>query len=151
MSLSRIAVSKVAFDYKSLDEAFPTVDCGHEPYGCFVIVQIRLAKRKTKGGIILIDDARHTEADNTQVAKVVKVGAGAFMSRADLTPWPEGPWYQPGDFVRCPKYGGDRWTVSFEHTADGVRETEAVEFALFKDLDCRAKVVGDPLRIKSFL
>jgi co-chaperonin GroES (HSP10) len=159
---SHISVSKVEFKYDAIEEAFPVVDCRHEPYSCFVIVQLRASKNTTRGGIILPDDARHTEQDNCQVAKVIKLGPGAFKSRDDrMEPWPEGPWYAVGDFVRAPKFGGDRWSVSYEqvipeHTVSGVKvpaKTESGDavFMLFKDLDIRAKVIGDPLTIKAYL
>jgi hypothetical protein len=58
--------------------------------------------------------------------------------------WPEGSWCVPGDFVRVPRYGGDRWTVK---TSD---DEEAV-LVIFNDLDLVGKVTGDPLAIKAFL
>jgi len=64
----------MSFNYASLDEAFPTVDCGHEPLGSRVIVQVRKAKNQTAGGIYIPEEARKTEASNTQIAKVVAVG-----------------------------------------------------------------------------
>ena len=35
----------MSFNFASLDEAFPAVDCGHEPLGSRVIVQVRKAKK----------------------------------------------------------------------------------------------------------
>ena len=133
----------------ALDEAFPDVDCGHKPLAEFVIVQIRAAKRKTAGGIILAAEGRDTELDNTQVAKVVAIGPAAFTNRSTGEPWAGGAWYKVGDFVRAPKYGGDRWVVSHETTENGQRVVDKVQFALFKDLDQRALVIGDPLAVKA--
>ena len=52
----------MSFTYASLDEAFPTVDCCHEPLGSRVIVQVRKAKNQTAGGIYIPEEARKTEA-----------------------------------------------------------------------------------------
>ena len=41
----------MSFNFASLDEAFPPVDCGHKPLGSRVIVQVRKAKSQTAGGI----------------------------------------------------------------------------------------------------
>lgn len=137
--------NKVDFGYASLDEAFPPCDPGIHPFGSRVLVQIRTPKQKTKGGIILTSETRETDAWNTQIAKVILVGALAFKNRTTMEPWPEGSWCQEGDFVRVPKYGGDRWTVK---TTDG--EDEAL-LVIFNDLDLVGKVIGDPLTIKAFI
>jgi co-chaperonin GroES (HSP10) len=137
--------NKVDFGYASVDEAFPPCDPGIHPFGSRVLVQIRTPKSKTKGGIILTSETRETDAWNTQIAKVVLVGELAFKNRTTMDPWPEGSWCKPGDFVRVPKYGGDRWTVK---TTDG--EDEAL-LVIFNDLDLVGKVTGDPLTIKAFI
>lgn len=121
------------FFEQTLDEAFPEIDPGHEPLGSKVIVQVRIAKERTKNGIILPDEARETIQANTQVAKVVAIGPLAFQSK-DGKPWPEGRWFEVGDYVRCPKYGGDRWEVPLK---DG---TGVVLFYLFDHLQFSAKV-----------
>jgi len=136
--------NNIDYGYGSVDEAFPSVDPGVVPFGSRVLCQIRTPKAKTKGGIILTSDVRETEHYNTQVAKVVAVGPLAFHNRNTMEQWPEGAWAQPGDFVRIPRYGGDRWTVK---TADG----DAAVVVIFNDLDLVGKVTGDPLAIKAFL
>ena len=127
-----------------IDEAFPACDPGVSPFGSRVLVQIRTAKKTTSGGIILVAESREIEHANTQVAKVVSVGSLAFKNRNTMESWPEGSWCVPGDFVRVPRYGGDRWTVK---TSD---DDEAV-LVIFNDLDLVGKVTGDPLAIKAFL
>lgn len=138
-------MNKVEFAYGGLDEAFPPCDPGVEPLGSRVMVQVRTPKKVTKGGIHLIQDVQETELYNTQVAKVIGLGALAFRSRKDMTPWPEGAWCEKGDFVRIPRFGGDRWNVK---TGNG--DEEAL-FCIFNDLDIVAKVTGDPLAMKAFL
>lgn len=137
--------NNISFGYDSIDEAFPAADPGISPFGSRVLVQIRTPKKKSKGGIILTGDVRETEHYNTQVAKVISVGSLAFKNRNTMEPWPEGSWCEVGDFVRVPRYGGDRWSVK---TEDG--EDEAI-VVIFNDLDLVGKVTGDPMAIKSFL
>lgn len=129
--------------YDSLDDAFPAADCGIEPMGSRVIVQIRRAKQQTKSGLYIPEEARKTEASNTQVAKVVAVGVLAYRNRNTMEMWPEGAWCAVGDYVRSPKYGGDRWTVK-----DGEDE---IEFAMFDDLNILGRVSGDPMKIRAFI
>ena len=137
-------LNKVEFAYENLDEAFPAVDPGVEPFGSRVLCQIRLAKKKTKGGIILTGDTKDTELWNTQVAKVIAVGSLAFKNRNTQEAWPEGSWCSAGDFVRVPKYGGDKWTVRLD-------EDREVIFVIFNDLDLIGRVTGDPLAMKAFV
>jgi co-chaperonin GroES (HSP10) len=137
--------NKIEFGYENLDEAFPAADPGVAPFGSRVLVQIRTPKKKTKGGIILTSDVRETEHYNTQVAKVIAVGSLAFKNRNTMEPWPEGSWCAVGEYVRVPRYGGDRWSVK----TDG-GEDEAI-LVIFNDLDLVGKVTGDPMAIKAFL
>ena len=133
----------------ALAEAFPAVDAGVQPFGSRVLVQIRTPKTKTAGGIILHTDSRDTEMWNTQVGKVVSVGSLAFKNRNSMESWPEGQWCTAGDFVRVPKYGGDRWEVALERKGSG--EKESAMFVIFNDLDIIGQVTGDPLTIKAFI
>lgn len=137
--------NKVEFGWDDVNDAFPACDPGVQPFGSRVLVQIRTPKSKTKGGIILTTDTRETDAWNTQIAKVIAVGELAFRNRNTMDKWPEGSWCDVGDFVRVPKYGGDRWTVK---TTDGEDEALVV---IFNDLDLIGKVTGDPLAIKAFI
>ena len=129
----------------ALNEAFPSVEPGLIPFGSRALVQIRSAKKTSAGGIILHAETRDTEIWNTQIAKVVKVGPLAFKNRNTMEAWPEGNWCKEGEFVRVPKYGGDRWKVPY-----GDNEDEAL-FVIFNDLDIVGGVVGDPLAIKAFI
>lgn len=128
----------------ALAEAFPAVSAGIQPFGSRVLVQIRTPKRMSTGGIIIDTGSRDTEKWNTQVAKVISHGPVAYRNRNTLEPWPEGGWAHPGDFVRVPKYGGDRWEVPLENG-------EAALFVIFNDLDILGKVEGDPLAIRAFI
>jgi co-chaperonin GroES (HSP10) len=132
----------------AIAEAFPAADAGVQPFGSRVLVQIRTPKTKTAGGLILHSESRDTEKWNTQVARVVSVGPLAFKNRDTMQSWPEGAWCNPGDFVRVPKYGGDRWEVPLG-MKDG--NNESAMFVIFNDLDIIGQVTGDPLAIKAFI
>lgn len=137
-------MNKVEFAFDDEADAFPTIEPGVVPFGSRVLCQIRRAKTRTKGGIILAEETRDTEMWNTQVAKIRALGPLAFHNRSTGEPWPEGKWVEVGDYVRAPKYGGDRWSV---RDANG----EEVIFVLFNDLDLLGKISGDPLAMKAFL
>tara|TARA_R110000868_G_scaffold398600_1_gene671859 strand:- start:4246 stop:4674 length:429 start_codon:yes stop_codon:yes gene_type:complete len=137
--------NKVEFGYTGLEEAFPPCEPGVQPFGSRVVVQIRTPKAKTKGGIILPEETKETDLWNTQTAKVIAIGELAFKNRTSMEPWPEGSWCKPGDFVRVPRYGGDRWTSK---STDNEHE---VMLVIFNDLDLIGKVTGDPLAVKAFI
>lgn len=135
--------NRVEFGYDSLEEAFPACDPGVKPLGSRVMVQVRTPKKTTRGGVLLPEDVRETEFWVSQVAKVLAVGPLAFHNRNTMTLWPEGAWCAPGDFVRVPKNGGDRWTVKTE-------TGEEAMIILYNDLDMLG-VVTDPTKLKAFI
>lgn len=128
----------------ALAEAFPDVHPGIQPFGSRVLVQIRTPRRVSRGGIILSAETQDTEKWNTQVAKVISVGPLAFKNRDTQKTWPEGEWCSAGEFVRVPKYGGDRWEVP-------VNKNDSAMFVIFNDLDIIGRVIGDPLAVKAFI
>jgi len=131
---------------EELMEAFPEVDSGIIPFGSRVLVQIRTAKTRSIGGIIIPEDTRETEKWNTQIAKVIAMGPLAFRNRDSMKPWAEGEWCAVGDFIRAPKYGGDRWDVPVPDKHDAL-----AQFVIFNDLDLVGKVTGNPLSVKAFI
>ena len=138
----------VASNEAALQEAFPAVDPGAVPVGGRVLVQWRQTRKTdTASGIELVEETKETEKWNNQVAKVIAVGPLAFKKRDSLEPWPEGNWVEVGDFVRMPKWGGDRWEVPFGDKEKG----ETALFSIFNDNEVIAKVTGDPLNVKAFL
>ena len=100
--------------------------------------------KRTRGGIEISEESRDTELWNTQVSKVITLGPVAFRDRDTLKEWPEGEWVQSGAFVRCPKYGGDRWEVPVPNSQD------AALFVLFNDLELGGEIIGDPLDMVAF-
>jgi co-chaperonin GroES (HSP10) len=138
----------VASNEAALREAFPEVDPGAAPVGGRILVQWRQTiKKTTASGIVLVEETKETEKWNNQVAKVIAVGPLAFKKRDTLEPWPEGNWVEVGDFVRVPKWGGDRWEVPFGDPTIG----ETALFSVFNDHEVIAKVTGDPLKVRAFL
>lgn len=134
---------------QTLEEAFPVIDPLMAPYGARILVQLRAVKEKvSSAGIFIPQETKETEKWNTQVGKVIAIGPLAFKKRESMEPWPEGAWAQVGDFVRVPKWGGDRWEVDFtdEQGAEG-----KCLFTFFNDHELIGKVTGDPRDIKAFV
>jgi len=129
--------------------AFPSVDPGAKPLGGRIMVQINSTKKKaTSAGIILIEETKETEKWQNMVAKVVDIGPLAFKHRDTMQAWPEGSWCSVGDFIRVPKWGGDRWEVK----VPGEDEVEdSALFMILNDHEVIAKLTGDPLAMRAFL
>jgi co-chaperonin GroES (HSP10) len=131
--------------YESIEDAFPDVAPGVTPFGSRVVCQIRRPMDLTKSGFHLPQETRETEKWNTQVAKVISMGPGAFKDRDTLAAWPEGAWCEVGTFVRVPKYGGDKWEVVNPSSVDKVL------FAIFNDVDLIGRIEGDPLEMVAYV
>ena len=127
----------------TLDEAFPLVDFARDPgKSTNYIVQLRMAKTKTAGGILLAEPVRESEQGNTTIGKVVAIGSGCFK-HADGKPWPEGQWFELGNYLQVPIYGGMRFRV--KHL------DEYVHFVMFDHLQFLAKIKGDPMRVIDYV
>jgi co-chaperonin GroES (HSP10) len=138
-----------ALNKAEIDWAFPVVDPGAKPLGGRILVQLRRTKQKTTGaGIILVEETKETEKWNNMVAKVLMIGPLAFKNRDTMQPWPEGSWCEVGDYIRVPKWGGDRWEVKVPNEDD--LEDPAL-FMILNDHEVIATVTGDPLAMKAFL
>jgi co-chaperonin GroES (HSP10) len=132
-----------------LDWAFPVVDPGVEPLGARVLVQLRRTKKKmTSSGIILPEETRETEKWQNMVAKVLEIGPLAYKNRDTMAPWPEGSWVAVGDYIRVPKWGGDRWEVSVP--GEDPLEDKAL-FMVLNDHEVISRIKGDPLAIVEFV
>ena len=139
----------VAFDEAEVAWAFPSVDPGAQPLGGRILVQLRRTKKKaTSAGIILVEETKETEKWNNMVAKVIAIGPLAFKHRDTMQSWPEGSWCEVGDYIRVPKWGGDRWEVKVPGEDD--LEDPAL-FMILNDHEIIARVTGDPLAMKAFL
>jgi co-chaperonin GroES (HSP10) len=139
----------VASSEADIDWAFPVVDPGAKPLGGRILVQLRRTKKKaTSAGIILVEETKETEKWNNMVAKVLMIGPLAFRNRDTMESWPEGSWVSVGDYIRVPKWGGDRWEVKVPGEDD--LEDPAL-FMILNDHEVIATVTGDPLAMKAFL
>ena len=139
----------VASNEADLAWAFPSVEPGAKPLGARILVQLRRTKKKaTSAGIILVEETKETEKWNNMVAKVLMIGPLAFRKRDTMEPWPEGAWCEVGDYIRVPKWGGDRWEVKVP--GDDDHEDPAL-FMILNDHEVIAKVTGDPLEMRAFI
>jgi len=139
----------VAFNEADLAWAFPSVDPGAKPLGGRILVQLRRTKQKTtSAGIILVEETKETEKWQNMVAKVLDIGPLAFKHRDTMQPWPEGSWIEIGEYIRVPKWGGDRWEVRVPGADD--HEDPAL-FMVLNDHEVIAKLTGDPLAMKAFI
>lgn len=145
----RTAAPINAFQPITMAWAFPEVDPGMMPLGSRVMVQFRrIDKRVTSAGIHVVKETKEAEKWNTMVGRVVALGPLAFRDRETMAPWPEGVWVEAGDFVRVPKWGGDRWE---RHVPDEDEGEEPVLFATFNDHEIIARITADPLSFSVYI
>lgn len=138
-----------AFNDADIAWAFPCVEPGAKPLGGRILVQLRRTKKKTTGsGIILVEETKEAEKWNNMVAKVIAIGPLAFKNRDTMESWPEGSWVVAGDYIRVPKWGGDRWEVKVPE--EDVLEDAAL-FMILNDHEIIAKVTCSPLEMRSFI
>jgi co-chaperonin GroES (HSP10) len=134
---------------QTLEEAFPEVDPLMAPFGARVLVQLRAVKEKvTSSGIYIPEEVKETEKWNTMIGKVIAIGTLAFRKRESMEPWPEGAWAQVGDYVRVPKWGGDRWEREVPNEEGN---EDPVLFMTINDHELIAKVTDDPLSFKAYV
>ena len=127
-------------DFETLDEAFPSCDPGVTPLGARVLLQLKSVKKASRGGIILVDETRESERVQSMVAKVLALGPIAFKNRDTLSEWGEGIWCSVGDYVRVPRWSGDRFTVPNQIDPD-----DQISIQFLNDFELWAKV--DPEKV----
>jgi co-chaperonin GroES (HSP10) len=138
-----------AFSDADIAWAFPSVEPGAKPLGGRILVQLRRTKKKaTSAGIILVEETKEAEKWNNMVAKVIEIGPLAFKNRDTMQGWPEGSWCEVGDYIRVPKWGGDRWEVPVP--GEGDLEEKAL-FMILNDHEIIAKVTCSPLEMRAFV
>jgi len=126
--------------------AFPSVSPGQRPFGGRVIVQLRRIKKKA-GMIIIVDETKENEKWNNMIGRIVSIGPLAFKNRDTMQPWAEGSWAEVGDFVRVPRWGGDRW----ERMVPNEDGEDPVLFMTINDHELIAAVTDDPLSFKAYV
>ena len=137
-------------DPKQMEQAFPNVNPGQAPYGGRVIVQLRRLKKDVAMGhlkLILPTATRENEKWNNMIGKVVAIGPLAFKNKDTMASWPEGSWAEIGDYVRVPRWGGDRW----ERNVLGEDEKDPVLFMTLNDHELIAKVTDNPLSFRTYI
>jgi len=137
-----------ASDPAELAWAFPDVTPGQAPFGGRVIIQLRRIK-KHAGKIILVEETKENEKWNNMIGRVVAIGPLAFKNRDTMQPWAEGSWAQVGDYVRVPRWGGDRWERPVVTEENG--DLNPVLFMTINDHELIAKVTDDPLSFKAYV
>jgi len=142
-----ISVTNDVPDAKELDWAFPEVEPGMQPYGGRIIIQLRRVKKR-KGMIYLVEETKENEKWNNMIGKVIAIGPLAFKNRDTMTSWPEGSWANVGDFVRVPRWGGDRWEIKDPTDEQG---EDPVLFMTINDHELIARVTANPLSFKAFV
>jgi co-chaperonin GroES (HSP10) len=135
-------------DPAELTWAFPDAQPGQAPYGGRVIVQLRRIK-KNAGKIILVEETKENEKWNNMIGKVVSIGPLAFKNKDTMASWPEGSWAEVGDYVRVPRWGGDRWERPVTGEENG--DLNPVLFMTINDHELIAKVTDNPLSFKAYV
>lgn len=121
-----------------IKEYFPEVECGREPCGNKITVQLMLCRKK-RGSFILPTDTRDINRQVTAIGRVVKVGGISYRDRATGESWKEGAWADIGDVVIVHRSGGfNRISVPMPDDAD-----EVVDFVTYNDFDVMDKVTGN--------
>lgn len=139
---------------KAYDErlayAFPDVAPPYVPCGKNVLVQLRTPgafKTLPNGAkFYFTDETQDFMKYNIQTAVVRSLGPVAFKHRLEMTPFPEGDWAVPGEFVRVPKFGGDRVGVPLND-----ENSRAAYFLMINDTDITGRVYGDPLDLQGII
>jgi len=137
-------------DPAALAWAFPDVSPGIAPLGARVLVQLRRIQKDMKVGnlkLILTEEVKENEKWQNTIGRVVALGPLAFKNRDTMQPWAEGTWAQVGDYLRVPRWGGDRW----ERVVPGEDKEEPALFMILNDHEIIGKVTDDPLSFKVFI
>ena len=129
---------------RSLADAFPEVELPVQPFGSRVVVQLRRMTNMTRGGILVIEETQETAKWNNQVGKVLAIGPLAFKHRESGAPWSEGPWVKVGEYVRVPRWDGDRIELK-------IKDQDPVILVLFNDYQLLGKLTGDPLEQRVYV
>ena len=79
-----------------------------EPVGYRILVLPFTPKEKTKGGIIIAQEALDKARIATNCGYVVKIGPMAY---GDKEKFPTGPWCKKGDWVIFARYAGSRLPI----------------------------------------
>jgi co-chaperonin GroES (HSP10) len=126
---SLIGVSQEKTAPESKEQEIPTdpegiqkyLDVIPKPVGYRILVRPYSGPKKTKGGILLTDNASETIQMTTVVGLVVAMGDLCY---ADKARFPNGPWCKEGQFIIYGRYAGSRFKTKYgEHRILNYRKT----------------------------
>lgn len=141
--------SETVSTQEEINWAFPNVRPGQSPFGGRVVIQLRrMRSTAANSRIILVSETKEAEKWQNMIGKVVAIGPLAFKNRETMASWPEGSWACVGDYVRVPKWGGDRWE---RMSTDDSGSKEPVLFMTINDHELISKVTDDPLSFKAYV
>ena len=132
-----------------LQYSFPDVPPPYVPLGTRILVQLRAPgsfKTLANGRkFYLPDETVDFEKMAVQTALVRALGPAAFKNRATMQNWPEGDWCVPGEFIRVPRYGGDKVAMPLDD-----EQKREVIFMTMEDRDVIGllRLEHDPLTVK---
>lgn len=130
----------------ALADSFPNISPNIEPFTDNVIVQMKLPRTKSRGGIILHTEVQDQQQYNEQIGRVVAIGPDCFKKiTLGGTDRVYTEYYKVGDYVRTPLYGGDKNWRKIPNDA----ENRKVCFAIFKWDELKGKITGSPLDIET--
>ncbi len=127
--------------YRSIEDAFPSLDAnqlGIHPLSNYLLVQMRLPKKTTAGGIILTSETQDFDQYQTMIGRVLELGPIAFRDRSSLKRWDGFEWAEAGAFVYVPRYTNNSRLIQFED--------QTMELRFVKDLDVIARLDSQAVR-----
>ena len=130
-----------------ISKHFPEVDCGREPMGNKITVQLLSVPKISTGGIILSGETKDFNKQATTTARVIHLGKIAYKDRASGESWKEGAWCEVGDIVLVHRYGGLN-RIEIPHPAD---PEDSIIFCTYNDYDVIDKITGQYERYAQIL
>ena len=91
-------------DTWATDNSIPTPDKVPQPVGYRILIRPRGIIEKTKGGIILTDLSKDSQAYLNSVGQIIAMGEECYSDRKK-------PWCKVGDWVIFGRYAGARISV----------------------------------------
>ena len=91
-------------DTWATDNSIPTPTKVPEPVGYRILIRPRGIIEKTKGGIILTDSSKDSQAYLNSVGQIIAMGEECYSDRKK-------PWCKVGDWVIFGRYAGARISV----------------------------------------
>ncbi len=91
-------------DTWATDNSIPTPDKVPQPVGYRILIRPRGIIEKTKGGIILTDSSKDSQAYLNSVGQIIAMGEECYSDRKK-------PWCKVGDWVIFGRYAGARISV----------------------------------------